>query len=99
MTTIAARTKISIMDIVRTVAINAGPRCGLDDLHRLTMATVTMYISMLAIQFELRLGIMIKPPDLPAIRGMTTIAVQSQFSLMRIVFLMTRVTIQRGILV
>ena len=50
------------------------------------MAAVTVYVGMFAIQFKLRLGIMIEPPDFPAVGRMTAVAIQTQLAFMAIIF-------------
>jgi hypothetical protein len=75
MATIATCSKLAIMHIINAMTANTGAWRTVDFFHRLGMATVTMHVGMLAIQFKLRLGIMIEPPYFPAVRGMAFLAV------------------------
>lgn len=86
MTTITTRSKLAIVDIVNLVTANTGTWRAVDNFHRLAMATITVHVGVLAIQFKLRLGIMIEPPDFPAVGRMAAVAIQPQFAFMRIIF-------------
>lgn len=99
MTTVATRPKFSVMHIIRTVTVDACSWRRFDLFHRNAMAAVAVNILMLAGQLELCLGIVIKPPYLPAVRGMAKFTILPKLALMGIVFLMARITRHWGILV
>lgn len=80
------------MNVVTAMAVNTCTWCGLNDLDRLCMAAVTVDVGVFTIEFKLRLGIVIEPPDLPAVGRMATIAVQSQFAVMGVIFLVAGIT-------
>lgn len=89
MATIATRSKLAIVNIVNVMTSGTGARLTVDNFYRLRMTTVTMHLGMFAIQFKLRLSIMIEAPNLPSVGRMTAIAIQPQFTFMRIILFVT----------
>jgi hypothetical protein len=85
MATIATRPKLSIVDIVTLMTAYTGTWGAVDNLYRLGMAAITVYLGVLAIQFKLRLGIVIEAPDFPAVGRVAAVAIQPQFAFMGII--------------
>ena len=75
MATIATRTKLAIVNIVSLVTDNTGTWGAVDNFYRISMAAITVYLGVLAIQFKLRLGIVIEAPDFPAVGCVAAIAI------------------------
>lgn len=53
MATITTRPKLAIVNIINVVTDSTGARLTVDNFHRLSMATITVHVFVLAIQFKL----------------------------------------------
>ena len=91
MATITTRPKLAIVNIINVVTDSTGARLTVDNFHRLSMATITVHVFVLAIQFKLRLGIVIEAPDFPAVGCVAAVAIQPQFAFVRIILFMAGV--------
>jgi hypothetical protein len=99
MAPITTRAKLTIVNIVNVMTARTGARRTVDNFHRLSMATITVHVSVLAIQFKLRLGIMIEAPDFPPVGRMAAVAIQPQFAFMGIILFVASVAFDGGIFI
>lgn len=91
MTTIATRSELAIVFVIRTVTRKTGSGLRVDLIDNRSMAAMAMNFFMSTLKLELRLRIMIKTPDRPTIRIMAVLTIFAQFFLMLIVFFVTAI--------
>jgi hypothetical protein len=85
MATLTTRPKLAVVNIVSLVTGKTGTWRTVDNLDRLSVTAITVYVFVLAIQFKLRLAIMVEPPDFPTVGCMTAVAILPQFAFVGII--------------
>ena len=97
MTATTVRTKFSVVNIIRPVAVRAAIARLLHRRKRTAVTAIAGDLDMRAMQFEIRLRIVIKQPQVPSDRVMAHLTVVLENAMMGIVVVMATGTIAASV--